>query len=109
LDELPIAAREVYISASCLINRLIEFLGHIGAVFWDVAPCSRVALTDVSDIVLTAGIIVMIMVTVRNSETSVSFYQTARRNIPEGSHLYTCLRENLKSHLIHSKLRTVMK
>jgi hypothetical protein len=33
------------------------------------------------------------------SETSVSFYQPTRRNIPEDSHLYICRRENLKSHL----------
>jgi hypothetical protein len=31
------------------------------------------------------------------SETSVSIYQSARRNIPENSHLHTCSRENLKS------------
>jgi hypothetical protein len=30
-------------------------------------------------------------------ETSVNFYQTTRRNIPEDSHLHTRLRENLKS------------
>jgi hypothetical protein len=33
------------------------------------------------------------------SETSVNFYQSTRRNIPEDSHLHTCRRENLKSHL----------
>jgi hypothetical protein len=31
------------------------------------------------------------------SETSVNFYQTTRRNNPEGSHLHTRRRENLKS------------
>jgi hypothetical protein len=35
-----------------------------------------------------------------DGETSVSFYQTARRNIAEDSHLHTRHRENLKSHLI---------
>jgi hypothetical protein len=30
-------------------------------------------------------------------ETSVSFYETTRRNIPEDSHLHTRRRENLKS------------
>jgi hypothetical protein len=30
-------------------------------------------------------------------ETSVNFYQTTRRNIPEDSHLHTRRRENLKS------------
>jgi hypothetical protein len=34
------------------------------------------------------------------SETSVNFYQTARRYNPEDSHLHTCRRENLKSHRI---------
>jgi hypothetical protein len=31
-------------------------------------------------------------------QTSVSFYQTTSRNIPEDSHLHNSLRENLKSH-----------
>jgi hypothetical protein len=34
------------------------------------------------------------------SETSVNFYQAARRNNPEGSHLHTRRRENLKSHKV---------
>jgi hypothetical protein len=36
---------------------------------------------------------------VSTSETSVNFYQTTRRNIPENSHLHTRRRENLKSQL----------
>jgi hypothetical protein len=32
------------------------------------------------------------------SETSVNFYQTARRYNPEASHLHTRRRENLKSY-----------
>jgi hypothetical protein len=35
------------------------------------------------------------------SETSVNFYQTTRRNIPEDSHLRTHRRGNLKSHQGH--------
>jgi hypothetical protein len=35
---------------------------------------------------------------VRTSETSVNFNVTKRRYIPEDSKLYTCRRENLKSH-----------
>jgi hypothetical protein len=31
-------------------------------------------------------------------KTSVNFYRTARRNIPEDSRLHTRCRENLKSH-----------
>jgi hypothetical protein len=33
-----------------------------------------------------------------NAETSVNFYHAARRNNPEGSHLHTRRRENIKSH-----------
>jgi hypothetical protein len=33
-------------------------------------------------------------------ETSVSFYQTTRRNIPEDSYFHTCLRENLISPMV---------
>jgi hypothetical protein len=32
-----------------------------------------------------------------DTHTSVSFYQTTRRNMPEDSHLQTRRRENLKS------------
>jgi transposase-like protein len=39
------------------------------------------------------------METISTSETSVNFYQTTRRNIPEDSHLNTRRRKNLKSHL----------
>jgi hypothetical protein len=38
------------------------------------------------------------MKAVSTSETSVNFYQTARRNMPEDNHLHTRRRENLKSH-----------
>jgi hypothetical protein len=63
-------------------------------------------LTDVSEVltasIMRAMIIMMItalmMEAVSTSETSTSFYQTARRNSAEDSHLYTCRRENLKSH-----------
>jgi hypothetical protein len=56
------------------------------AVFWIVASCS---LTIVS-----------MMEAASTSETSVSFYQTTRRNNPEDSHLHTRRRENLKSHIM---------
>jgi hypothetical protein len=36
---------------------------------------------------LTASIIIVMIETVSTSETSVNFYQTARRNIPEDSDL----------------------
>jgi hypothetical protein len=46
-----------------------------------------------------AVIIPLIMKAESISETSVNFYQTTRRNIPEGSHHHTRHRENLKSQL----------
>jgi hypothetical protein len=42
--------------------------------------------------------IALMMEAVSTSETSVNFYETTRRNIPEGCHLHTRRRENLKSH-----------
>jgi hypothetical protein len=42
--------------------------------------------------------IVLMMEAVSTSETSVSFYQTIRRNNPEDSHLHTRRRESLRSH-----------
>jgi hypothetical protein len=41
----------------------------------------------------------MIMETVSTFETSVSFYQTTRHNIPEDTHLHTRRLENPKSNL----------
>jgi hypothetical protein len=65
--------------------------------------------------VLTASIIramiALMMQGVSTSEMSVSFYQTTRRNIPEGCHLHTRRRENLNSHTVFSasaKLKLVM-
>jgi hypothetical protein len=62
------------------------------AVFWVVAPCSLMevyqAMTYRTE-----------MEAANTSETSADFYQTTHRNNPEGSHLHTCRRENLKSHL----------
>jgi hypothetical protein len=40
-----------------------------------------------------------VMEAVRNSETSVSFYQCTLRNIPYDGHLHTRRRENMKSHV----------
>jgi hypothetical protein len=47
-------------------------------VCWDTAQCG--------------------LLEVITSETSVNFYQTRRRNIPEYCHLYTGRRKNVKSH-----------
>jgi hypothetical protein len=53
-------------------------------VFWDVAPCSLIIF------------IALKKEAVSTSETSVNFYQTMWRNIPEDIYLYTCHRDNLK-------------
>jgi hypothetical protein len=48
--------------------------------------------------VFVASIITTLMMkTAGSSKTSVNFYQTTLRNIPQGSHLHTRRRENLKS------------
>jgi hypothetical protein len=49
------------------------------------------------------------MEAVRTSETSVDFYETTRRNIPEACNLHTRRRENLKSHCLsfNSAFKTV--
>jgi hypothetical protein len=63
--------------------------------FWDIVPCSlvgvdrRVRGVDCLPQGDGAG---------RTSETSVYFNDTTRLYIPEGSHLLTRRRENLKSH-----------
>jgi hypothetical protein len=44
--------------------------------------------------------IALMMEAASTSETSVNFYQTTRRNIPENSNLHTRHRENLKSHIM---------
>jgi hypothetical protein len=46
------------------------------AVFWDAASCSLVRA------------IARMMETANISETTINFYQTTRRNIPEDSHLH---------------------
>jgi hypothetical protein len=51
--------------------------------FWDTLPCS-----------LVEGLMIEVVST---SETSIYFYETTRRNIPEGCHLHTRRREKLKS------------
>jgi hypothetical protein len=57
------------------------------AVFWDVAPCSLVEITAVSE--MLAAIIALMMETASTSETSVNFYtaQHPRRQPSEdGQH-----------------------
>jgi hypothetical protein len=45
----------------------------------------------------------LMMEAVSTSETSVKYYRTTRRNIPEDSHLHTLRRKNLKSHPINTR------
>jgi hypothetical protein len=68
------------------------------AVFWVVAPCSLVEVTDLSE-ALASSIMrdALMMEAARTSETLVNFYQTTSRYNPEDSHLRTHRRENLKS------------
>jgi hypothetical protein len=47
------------------------------------------SFTDVSQVVAASIIIALMMEAASNSETSVNFYQTIRRNNPEDSHLHT--------------------
>jgi hypothetical protein len=61
------------------------------AVFWVVAPCSLIEVYR---------LIVLMMEAESTSETSVNFYQTTRRNIPEDSHLHIRRCENLKSQIL---------
>jgi hypothetical protein len=54
--------------------------------FWDTEPCKP------------RGLLISVMIeAVRISETSVYFYETIC-NIPEDCNLYSCRRENLKTH-----------
>jgi hypothetical protein len=52
------------------------------AVFWVVAPCR---LVEVSVTAVLAAAISRAREAVSTSDTSVNFYQTTRRNIPEDS------------------------
>jgi hypothetical protein len=61
-------------------------------VFWVVAPC-----TDVSEVLASSIIISQMFKVASTSVTSVSFYQTRRRNNPEDSHIHARCRENLQA------------
>jgi hypothetical protein len=87
------------------------------AVFWVVAPCSLVEVTNVSE-VLAASIIralvnfyqttlIALMVeAARTSETLVNFYRTARRYNPEDSHLSQYFRLWIGRGSVHSEAST---
>jgi hypothetical protein len=55
-------------------------------------------LTDVEEVLIASIIRAMMMEAVGISETSVNFYESTWRNIPEDSHIHIRHRENLKSH-----------
>jgi hypothetical protein len=68
------------------------------AVFWDVAPCSLVEVYRRFGGACCSHHLADDEGAVISSETSVHFYQTTRRNIPEDSLLQTGNREDLMSH-----------
>jgi hypothetical protein len=55
----------------------------------------------------SAFIVALMMEAVHISETLVYFNEITRRSIPEGEHLHTRRRENLKSHLIALQLTNI--
>jgi hypothetical protein len=78
------------------------------AVFWVVAPCFLVTFTSVSEM-LSAFTIALMEEATSTSETSVNFYQTARRSNPQECRLHTSRHQNpksLKIFIIYSKMLT---
>jgi hypothetical protein len=69
--------------------------------FWDIAPSSLVGVDrrfrGVHCIHHQGSFITVVVEAAHTSETSVYSDETRRRYIPEGSHLHTPRRENLKS------------
>jgi hypothetical protein len=58
-------------------------------VFWDGSPCSLVEVYRCfRGACYDELLIALMMETASTSETSINFYQTTRRNIPEDSHLH---------------------
>jgi hypothetical protein len=58
-------------------------------VFWNVAPCSVRNWPTFQRCLPSA--IALMMEGVTTSETSVNFYETIRRNIPEDSNFHTTI------------------
>jgi hypothetical protein len=74
-------------------------------VFWDVAPCGHVEVDRrfrgrTASII---GVINLMMVAVRTSETSVNFNVTTRRYIPEDSKLHQYLYDSLRYYKTKNK------
>jgi hypothetical protein len=89
-------------------------------VLWDVVPCSLVCLRFQRSLLpLPSGsvnlyqttrynmmvIVILTMEAGSFSESSVSIKHTTRCNIPKGSHLHACRRENLMSHQFYYPLQ----
>jgi hypothetical protein len=53
-------------------------------VVWGVVPCEVLEVFNIS----TMTLVTLMMETVSASETSVNFYETTRRNVPEDRHLH---------------------
>jgi hypothetical protein len=74
--------------------QVVTAVSMMMTVFWDVAPCcfaevyrrfrGPCCLHHQGD---ESGVIALMMVAASTSETSVNFYQTTRRNIPQDSNL----------------------
>jgi hypothetical protein len=60
-------------------------------------------------LIVTQLLIALMIEAASAPETSVNFYQTTRRNIPQESHLHTFRRENLKSHTVITSLNIINK
>jgi hypothetical protein len=77
-------------------------------IFWDIAPCVTLKLTNFSEVRTASIIIVLMMEAVHTSETSVNFNMTTWRYIPEDSKLHTRCRENLTSHVLKFNINNVI-
>jgi hypothetical protein len=56
-------------------------------VVWGVVPCEVLEVFNISTI-RTMTLVTLMMETVSAFETSVNFYETTRRNVPEDRHLH---------------------
>jgi hypothetical protein len=95
------------LSFQILINRSNHFTIIKVIAILDIAACSVVEVDTCVSKVRTAFIILIIalmMGAVRTSETPVCSNEATRRYIPEGSHVHTRRRENMKSHILQSCL-----
>jgi hypothetical protein len=85
--------RALFLAADTLESRF-----RIPFGVWMYKPCSVSVCIDIVKILRRSDpLIALMMEAPGTSETSVNFYQTARCNYPEYSHLHIRLRENLKS------------